>query len=427
MAQPTPLEIEIEQNYKHNFTVNLIDGTLFWFGASFFAYRTIFPVYIANLTDSEFAIALLSTVIATGWLLPQLFTANWVQRLPVKKFAPVTIGFWSERVPILLLVPAAWLATISKDLALVASLICISWHIVGAGAIAVGWQDMIAKIFPVNRRGKFFGITNFGGTATGVLGASVVAWLLNHFDFPFSYMWAFLMGSIFIFVSWIFLAMTKEPFTIADTPPISHRDYFRQLPAIVRADPNFRRYLIAQIFTGGGNIAIGFLAVYAVKRWDLPDSQAGLYTIAMLVGQALSNLVFGWLSDHKGHKLILEIAVLITALGSIVAAFAPSSVWFFLVFFLTGVSNAGYMLSGIMIVFEFCKPSIRPTYIGVNNTFNGLVAIAMPLIGGWLAQEYGYQLMFIVAFSVVLVGLALLHWWVREPRQMSTHVKPING
>lgn len=78
------VEEELNQNYKHNFFVNFFDGTAFWFGVSFFAYRTIFPVYIANLTDNEFVIALLSVIITTGWLFPQLFTANWTQRLPLK-------------------------------------------------------------------------------------------------------------------------------------------------------------------------------------------------------------------------------------------------------------------------------------------------------------------------------------------------------
>ncbi|MBM3145114.1 MAG: hypothetical protein FJ010_09120 [Chloroflexi bacterium] len=148
MTKTSPLDIEIERHYKHNFIVNFLDGTFFWLGASFFAYRTILPVYIAHLTSSEFAIALLSMIVSTGWLLPQLFTSNWVQRLPQKKYAPVDIGFWTERLPILLLAPSAWLATISTELALIASLICVTWHIVGAGVIAVGWQDMIAKIFP---------------------------------------------------------------------------------------------------------------------------------------------------------------------------------------------------------------------------------------------------------------------------------------
>jgi MFS family permease len=418
MINPTHIEAEIKQNYKHNFVVNFFDGTSFWFGASFFAYRTILPVYIANLTDSEFVIALLSTILATGWLLPQLFTANWVQRLPLKKYVPVTIGFWTERFPIFLLVPAAWLATISIELSLIFSLILIAWHVIGAGMIAVAWQDMLAKIFPLDRRGKFFGVTNFGGTATGILGASVATWLLGRYSFPYGYVWAFLGGSIFIFISWFFLRLTKEPFVEPKGPPPSQKEYWTQLPKIIRSDRNFRRFLITQIFTGGGNLAIGFLAVFSVQKWNLPDSQAGIYTIVMLIGQALSNLVFGWLADRKGHKLILEICVLTTALSMGLAAMAPIDSWFYLVFFLTGISAAGFMLSGIMIIFEFCEPEIRPTYIGLNNSFNGVVAIAMPLMGGWLAETYGFPLMFFVSFVICSIGLILLRYLVKEPRKI---------
>ncbi len=418
-APQETLETEIDQNYQYNFTVNLLDGTFFWLGVSFFAYRTVLPVYIANLTNNTFTIALLSVIISTGWLLPQLFTANWIQRLPLKKYAPVTVGFWTERLPIFLLVPSAWLATISMELALVASMICITWHILGAGIIAVGWQDMIAKIFPVNRRGRFFGITNFGGTATGILGATVVALLLERGEFPYSYMWAFSLGAVFIFLSWLFLALTKEPYQAPEKTSVSNREYWRQLPAIVRNDANFRRYLVAQIFTGAGNMAIGFFAVYAVQRWDLPDSQAGIFTIAMLVGQALSNLAFGWLADRSGHKLVLEICILTTALSAGIAALAPTESWFILVFFLFGISTAGFILSGIMIVFEFCEPAIRPTYIGINNTYNGIIAIIMPLLGGWLALSFGYQVVFATTFILSLIGLALLRFWVSEPRKIN--------
>jgi MFS family permease len=204
-----------------------------------------------------------------------------------------------------------------------------------------------------------------------------------------------------------------------ETEPVSNRDYWKRLPGIIRADVNFRRYLVVQIFTGAGNMSIGFLAVYAVQRWNLPDSQAGGFTMAMLIGQAIGNLAFGWLSDRKGHKLTLEICVLTTALAAGIAALAPQESWFFLVFFMIGVSMAGMMMSGIMIVFEFCEPDIRPTYIGITNTFRGLVAIAMPLIGGWLAKLQGYPTMFGITFVISLLGLILLRFWVREPRKIS--------
>ena len=80
-------------------------------------------------------------------------------------------------------------------------------------------------------------------------------------------------------------------------------------------------------------------------------------------------------------------------------------------------SAVSAMLSGIMIVFEFSTPDVRPTYIGLNNTVGGAVNVVAPLLGGWLAGAAGYRALFALAFVIGLAGFALLHWSVREPRQ----------
>ncbi len=419
-SSSTDFEAEVERNYKHNFTVNLLDGTFYWFGSSFIAVRTILPLYVSRLTDSTLAIGLLATIASAGWLLPQLFTANWVQRLPVKKVIAVRFGFFSERLPVMLLAPGAWLATRSPGWALIVFFIVYTWLNIGAGAVAVAWQDMIAKVFPLATRGKFFGITNFSGTATGVLGAAAAAWALATYEFPYSYMICFAAAAIFMFISWVFLAMTREPAQISPEPEVSQREYWQRLPAILRTDLNFRRYLFSQIVITMGGMSIGFLAVYAVKQWQLPDSQAGAFTVSMLIGQALSNLVFGWLADRKGHKLVLELSTLAVALGIGLAYLATAPAWFHIVFALIGISSAGFILSGIMIMFEFSKPEVRPTYIGLINTIIGSIAIFTPMIGGWLADTAGYQALFLVSFTFSIAGLAMLRWWVREPRRVAS-------
>ena len=411
-------EREVEQNYRHNAIVSVLDGTFFWFGSSFIAARTMLPLYVSHLTDSRLVIGLLSVLASTGSLLPQLFTVNWVQRLPQKKFAPVTVGLFTERLPILMMIPGACLATRFPKVALVAFLVAYAWHVGGAGVVAVGWQDMLAKVLPVNRRGRVFGITNFGGTATGVLGAAAAAWLLDRFEFPYGYVLCFAAATVLIFISWGFLALTREPAQSSLEPGVSQREYWRRLPAVLRADGNFRRYLLSQVVMTVGSMAVGFLAVYAVERWQLPDSQAGVFTISMLVGQALSNLVFGALADRRGHKLVLELSVLSGALAVGLASVAPGPAWFYAVFALIGASTAGFTLSGIMIVFEFCDPEMRPTYIGLNNTAGGVAAAVAPLVGGWLAGAAGYRALFVVACAIGLAGFALLRWNVREPREI---------
>ncbi|MCP4540741.1 MAG: MFS transporter [Chloroflexi bacterium] len=410
-------ERQVERNYQHNAIVNILDGTFFWFGASFIASRTILPVYVSHLTDSKLAIGLFSMIASTGWLLPQLFTVNWTQRQPRKKVGVVNVGLFTERLPVAMMVLAAWLATRSPTLALAAFFIAFAWHVVGAGVVAVSWQDMLAKIIPLDRRGRFFGIANFGGTATGVLGATTAAWVLGRYDFPYGYMICFAAAALFIFISWIFLALTREPAQVSQESTISQKEYWRRLPAILRSDPNFRRYLLSQVVTSLGGMGIGFLAVYAVQRWQLSDGQAGVFTTSMLIGQAISNLVLGALADRKGHKLVLELSTLLGASAVGLASLAPAPAWFHAVFALIGASAAGFMISGIMIAFEFSTPDVRPTYIGLNNTISGIAAGVAPLIGGWLAGAMGYRVLFVVAFVVGMIGVALLHWSVREPRQ----------
>jgi MFS family permease len=410
------IECEIERHYHFNAVVNVLDGMFFWFGASFIAARTILPLYVSRFTDSRLALGLLSTISAAGWLMPQLFTANWVQRLPRKKTGVVNIGLFTERLPILMMALTAWLFADSPSLALIAFFVCFAWHVFGAGMVAVSWQDLIAKIIPRDRRGRFFGITNFGGTATGVLGATAATWLLAHYEFPTGYVFCFAAAAVLIFISWIFIALTREPAQPSREPPVSQREYLRRLPAILRTDLNFRRYLISQIVSSLGGMAGGFVTVYAVQRWHLSDSQAGGFTTSLLIGQAFSNLLFGVLADRKGHKLVLELATLCGVLSIGLASVAPAPAWFYAVFALSGASVAGFILSGIMIVFEFTTPDLRPTYIGLSNTIIGVVSAVAPLIGGLLAGATGYQALFAIASVIGTVSLVLLRWTVRDPR-----------
>ncbi len=417
-------EQEIARHYRFNAIVNILDGTFFWFGASFIAARTILPLYVSHFTDSKLALGLLSVITSTGWLLPQLFTANLVQRLPRKKVMVVNVGLFTERLPVLLMVPAALLSVRFPMPALVMFFVLFAWHTVGAGAVAVSWQDMLAKIIPLERRGRFFGITNFGGTATGILGAAAAAWLLNRYDFPYGYVLCFASAAVLIFISWFFLALTREPAQPPQGEPVSQKEFWLRLPALLRSDRNFSRYLFSQSVTTMGGMSLGFLAVYAVQRWQLPDSQAGSFTASMLIGQALSNLVFGVLADRKGHKFVLELGTLLGALSVGLASLAPVPAWFHLVFALVGATTAAFYMSGMMIVFELSAPDVRPTYIGLSNTLVGTISAAAPMVGGWLAELSGYRAVFVVSCVIELTGLMLLHHLVQEPRRRYAKYEP---
>jgi len=412
-------EDEIERHYRHNFIVNVLDGTNFWLGYSFIAPSVILPIYVSHFTANTLIIGLVAVISSMGYFFPQLFTANWVEQLPLKKLVPVNLGFFLERVPIFLLAPSALLALSSPSLALLLFLLLFTWHSFGSGTVAVAWQDMIAKVIPLARRGRFMGITNFGGTATGVIGAVTAAWLLNRYVFPYGYIACFGLASIFIFISWVFLALNREPPVVTRQSVISRQEYWRKLPAVLRGDKNFQRFILSQAVINLGGMAWGFLAVYATKKWALSDGTVGGYTAAMLVGQAAANLLFGLVADRKGYKLVIEISIVLAVLTLLLTVIAPFPEWFYLVFVLRGASAAGFMLA-ILFVFEFTTPEQRPTYIGLSNTISGITSGIAPILGGLLAAVSGYHWLFLGAIIAGIVGYALMHWFVKDPRHTMT-------
>jgi len=410
----------VEKNYRHNFIANALDATFFWFGLSFIASSTVLPLYVSRFTDNSFLIGLVAFINSFGVLAPQLFTSNWVARAPLKKFFPVTAGFFLERLPLFLLGPSVLLfATNNPRLALISFFILYAWHCTGAGLIMVGWADMLAKIFPLDRRGRFYGISNFLGTGTGILGALMVAWLLANRPFPDGYALSFGMSGLMIFLAWFAIAQTREPPQASSLPTVSQLEYFRSLPAILKKDPNFTRYLLSQIVIAFSGMASSFIIVYATRRWQLPDSQAGPYTVALLTGQALANLGFGWLADRKGLKLILELSVLFLLACFTLAALAPAPVWFYLVFFLRGAALAGLIMSIVMLAMEFSHPDLRPTYIGLSNTLIGVASGIAPLFAGWLAISLDYRWLFALSAGLASLGFCLLRWAVRDPRYLA--------
>lgn len=409
---------EVEHNYRWNFTVNLLDGAFFWFGASFMSSATILPLFISKLTPNPLAIGLLAVFASASWFLPQLFTANAVERLARKKPVVVNLGLFLERLPVWGLVLAAIIAVRSPALALVIFFVCFAGHGLGAGALGTAWQDMIARMFPVERRGRFIGVTNFIGAGAGAVGAVASTWLLQNLAYPTNFTALFLIAATAILLSWGWLALAREPVQKVTAPTRSIAEYMASLPELLRRDHNFRRFLIARVLMALAGMGMGFVTVSALKRWNVPDSTAGIFTIAFLAGQTLGYITFGLLADRRGHKLALELAILASTIGFALTWLAPGPEWYYAAFILFGIGSSAVIGSAMLVVMEFCEPARRPTYIGITSTSVGVVGIVAPLIGAGLASA-SYDGLFAVCVAIDAVALILMRWWVREPRRIA--------
>ncbi len=403
------------KDYKWNLKVNLLDGAAFWIGSSFISSTTILPLFISKLTSSLLPIGLISVITAAGWFLPQLFSARITESRSKMKDIVVGWGLYLERLPILVMVLSPIIAKSNPTLALILLIFCLIWHTMGAGVVATAWMTLLAKIFSPEKRGSFLGTTMFVGNGMGILGSIMSAWLLNTLVYPTSFILHFSIAAFFIFLSWVFLSLTREPVNNKEVPAQDFQTYFASLIEIFKTDHNFRRYIITSIIITIGTMGSGFFTISAIRDFNVSDSTVGLYTLSMLIGQTLGNLALGWMADKYGHKLSIEIGVGAIFLSFLFSVFMISPIFYFVIFFLFGVNLSSAIVSGMLVVWEFCTISRVPSYSGLANTAKGLVGLVVPILATQVAKV-DYKLLFGLCALISLLGLILLNRWVLEPR-----------
>jgi hypothetical protein len=151
-------EAFVRRHARWNFNVNLIDIAFITLGISLVSRETVMPVLVSSLTDSKILLGLIPAIYGMGIYLPQLFMANFTERLRYKKPFVAYFGGVGERLPYLLAGIAVWLwAETQPILALAALLLCLGVTAFAAGASMPAWFDLIAKVIPVQRRGPGWG------------------------------------------------------------------------------------------------------------------------------------------------------------------------------------------------------------------------------------------------------------------------------
>ena len=424
MLPLTKVEQFTRKHLRYNVTVGLLDGGFFGLAIGFASFGTILPLFVASMTDSATLIGLVPAIHASGWLLPQLFTASYTSRLRRYKRTVLLITI-HERLPFLgLALVALLLPQIGAQAGLIFTFLLLTWQGLGGGFTANPWTSMISKIIPSESRGTFFGIQ--GAVANLFISAAAVGagYLLDSFDSPVNFIACFLIASLFFTFSWIFLAMTREPADYEKVIEQNPLPLWHGAGRILKRDKNFNWFLTARVISQFATMGFAFYIVYALRRFEMDAITAGYLTATLTIAQTVANAGMGWLGDRLGHRLMLIVGAASALLSSALAWFAPSLAWFFPIFVLSGFANVSIWMNGMAMTVDFSGENERPFYIGLAQTLTAPATIIAPLIGGRIADTQGFVSTFAWSALLALVMVSILVFLVKEPRKIA---KPVNG
>jgi MFS family permease len=181
---------------------------------------------------------------------------------------------------------------------------------------------------------------------------------------------------------------------------------------------------IANAAAGTATTAGALFAVAALHRGGLSTPQVGAESTVLVVATTLGSVLWGTLGDRFGHRAILIGAALCAAAGAGLALVAVGFVAYAAIFMLLGLSLSGTALSQFTFVTEMAPPERRPTYIALVSVAYAPFAVGAPILGGWMADRWGYTPVFALSLCAGLAAAAIYRVRVptREARLLSADV-----
>jgi MFS family permease len=407
-------------NRRRNFAFFGGDIAFFSLGLSISSSYTILPLFVAHLTRSNVAVALIPAIRALGLYGPQLLVAPLVERLrhALPFILLVTI---LERVPYLVVaIGAIALAERNAGALLALFFVMIFLALFAGGITYPAWIDMIARSIPRTWLGRFMGFWWGAGNVMGIGGAAIATLLLASVTWPLNFALCFAMTFAAMVISFVLLALGREPARVTHNPQaarLSMSARVHELAGLVRQDGALRRLLIANALVGMATMAGALYAVSAVRLGGLSDPEVGAESTVLFVAMTAGSFLWGAIGDRFGHRATLIWGTACAGIAGLVALVAHGFLAYGVVFLALGLSISGVLLAGFTLITEFGPEERRPTYVALASVAYAPFVIGAPILGGFLANAWGYVPVFALTALFATGAALVLRFWVPDPRR----------
>lgn len=405
-------EPKIIPHVPWNFTMGLIHGIFFTGGRAFINPDTILPVYLDHFTNSKVIIGLAGMIMGgfggIGNALPQLFVANRVEN-KIRKMGVLRAAITIRALCWGLLAIATYLFASSAPQLTIAFFFSFLIIFTLMGGIAtVPFYDIWGKALPYNVRGRFFGYRQLGGGLLAISSGLIAKYILANdaIKFPDNFVLLFLLAFIYLSISFGGLGSVKEPVERVHPIRLPFTNFLKKSISLLKKDRNYQTFLLVQIFSGAGALASPFYIIYGKNTLHIELEMIGIFISVQMLGQVLSNLLWGQLSDRKGNRSVLKYSTLLGCLIPCIALISShnANIYFIIIFFLLGVYVSGRRIGVTNFLLDIAPAKERPAYISLNGTLT-LPVMIFPFMGGLIAEQISYTALFLTTFIAVFLGI----------------------
>lgn len=185
-------------------------------------------------------------------------------------------------------------------------------------------------------------------------------------------------------------------------------------------------FLVAMIFANIGGNMYGELMPLYLKDLGSSIPQIGLFfTISQIVPLFLQ-ILGGWISDSLGRLRAIAIGSVFGVIGFIPLVLADSWNWLVAAVAIGSVARALVGPSFDAFVAEHSSEENRGKVFGITQAIFLVVSVVGPPLGGWLAQDFGFKQMLLVAGIFYFVAALIRIGMAREAAKTETGEKKLS-
>ncbi len=143
---------------------------------------------------------------------------------------------------------------------------------------------------------------------------------------------------------------------------------------------------------------------------------------AYLISNTAITALYGKISDIRGRRVTLLIAISLYMAGSIVCALAPNMVVLILGRVLHGLGGGGLTSTGMVVLGDIAAPKERGKYYGYFSATYTTAGACGPVLGGFIAEYLHWSVIFWMNIPLGLIAIALTLTLLRHlPRHERPH------
>lgn len=264
----------------------------------------------------------------------------------------------------------------------------------------------VTESVSASRIGSAFAYRNFGRLLAGIIASILGVIVISRGTIQTAFLLCAGLSLVNFMV--IYFLLTE---TLSTPPQVKPVSSFRNIRKNLRIPPKLKNFYFYVVVTDSFSYGIGWHLIYGLlANYQGVDSQTILFytLLASLVGGIVQLGVAGRVVDRtRKWSIVLSDSIAIPSI--LICALFPGKYVFPVVFVLMGIAMSFWSPAIQSIIVDHVSKERIATEFGILWGLKGVVGVFPPILGGILAEKYGYSapLWGNVIFGIISLSVAV--------------------